>query len=276
MRDDWGDDLGEPSFFTDEQQLERLRTAVAARDPELLEDFGEADNSVAEALADVLDDYDVDPEVRAAAAIAIGPTLEMCEWERDEDGTLDEGPYGAPLSNRVYQRVQSVLRRLAESPDTPKLLRRRAIEGSVRSPEDWHEAILRELWESGDVELRMTAVFGMPCLYAVDFTAEIESALEAPEEELRAEAIYAAGQLGLARHAREFARLAGDPSTPEALRYSAISAIGRLGKDGDPDLLWELTEDPDETVAAIAEEAFQEARLDLCDLDDLDDDDDLD
>ena len=50
-------------------------------------------------------------------------------------------------------------------------------------------------------------------------------------------------------------------------------ALGRLGQDGDLDLLRDLTEDDDETVAAIAEEAFEEARLDL-ELDELDEPDD--
>ena len=75
------------------------------------------------------------------AAIALGPALELCYWELDDEGSLPPPSDWnmAPLSQAVYDRLVETLRRLYLDAATPELVRRRVLEEFFPIPylEDW-------------------------------------------------------------------------------------------------------------------------------------------
>ena len=72
----------------------------------------EVDDELAEELLRLLYE-DPSEDVRARVPIALGPTLELCDEELDENGYLASWgcPNEAPLSQVVYDRLVATLRR---------------------------------------------------------------------------------------------------------------------------------------------------------------------
>lgn len=252
------------------------------------------DDALARELLRFARDPNRDPEERARALIALGPALQMCWEDEDDDGTLPAAPPDAsafeeaffehPLSNAVYAQVLETLRRLYHDADLPKLLRRRALEASVRAPREWQRDATRAAWGSGDPEWRVTALFAMGFLGSLrdgGFREEISEAFFSDDSVLRREAILAAGRGGIEDLTGPMMHLAGDPNVDREDRLAAIEALGEMAEEGASDLLSELTEDPDVEIAETARWALEEALLfsdaalygDLDDLglDDLDD-----
>ena len=54
---------------------------------------------------------DAPVEVRAAAAIALGPTLEECDGEFDDGAVVLAGFLGPPISEATYRQILEVLHR---------------------------------------------------------------------------------------------------------------------------------------------------------------------
>ncbi|MCZ7679233.1 MAG: HEAT repeat domain-containing protein [Sandaracinaceae bacterium] len=88
---------------------------------------------------------DEDEEVRASAAIALGPSLEECDIEG-----FDHEIAEPPLAEALFERIATGLERLYREPSAPKLVRRRALEAAVRAPRPWQTAAVRAAWASGD------------------------------------------------------------------------------------------------------------------------------
>lgn len=248
---------------------EENRTIVAALrggdDEErigILDDVGEADDELAEELLRLLE-QDPSDEVRAAAAIALGPTLEIMDAEIDDQGRVESGFGMVPISQRVYDRVVETLRRVCLDRAQPALVRRRAFEAAVRSPKRWQVEVIRSAWAGDDPDWRLTAVFGMGYVIQADFSAEIETAFGSDSQDLQGEAIRAAGLRGLESLLPEVTAIAADEGAAPELRYAAVEALGYLGDEDTVELLHELTESEDELLAAIAEEAVQLASLDI-------------
>lgn len=250
---------------------------------------------VGDALARELLRFARDPgnglEERARALIALGPALQMCWEDEDDDGTLPAAPPDAsafeeaffdhPLSTAVYGKVLEDLRRVYHDADLPKLLRRRALEASVRAPRDWQKDATRAAWSSGDPEWRVTALFAMGFLGRLrdgGFREEISEAFFSDDSVLRREAILAAGRAGIEDLVGPMMHLAGDPGVDREDRLAAIEALGEMAAQGASDLLAELTDDQDSEIAETARWALDETLLfsdaalfgDLADLD-LDD-----
>ena len=260
------------SFSEDNQE-----TVDGLRDPKpetrlaTLYDLGEADDELVDEILRVFLD-DSSEEVRGAAAIALGPTLELCDWELDEEGRLnDDELYGAPLSQAAYDRATGTLKRVATDPAQPKLVRRRALEAAVRSTKPWQEAATREAWAADDEAWRATALFCMGYLHRVDFASEIEDALGSDSLELAREAILAAGQRDMGHLLPRIMTVAADRDAQAELRYAAVEALGSLGGDDAQSLLESLTSSRDTTMAELAEVALENLRISRS-VDELDDD----
>lgn len=262
--------------FSDENRevVEILRVGTDEDRLEVLEECGEVDDELAAELLRFLES-DAPDEGRAAAAIALGPTLEMMDTELDEQGRVENAFGMAPLSQRVYDLVVETLRRVCLDQAEPVLVRRRAFEAAVRSPKDWQVDVIRSAWAGDDADWRLTAVFGMGYVIQADFAAEIEAAFKSDSQELQGEAIRAAGLRELESLLPEVTAIAADRDAAPELRYAAVEALGHLGDEDTVELLHELAESDDEILAGIAEEALQWASLEMevDDLDDLDDED---
>ncbi|MGD2114718.1 MAG: HEAT repeat domain-containing protein [Acidobacteriota bacterium] len=221
-----------------------------------------------------------DVEERGHALIALGPTLQICWEDEDDDGTLPAPPPDAtlfeeaffthPLSTAVYEQVRNELRHIYHDADLPKLLRRRALEAAVRAPRDWQRDAAGAAWRSDDPEWRITAIFTMGFLGGLpedDFDDEIAEAFGSDDPLVRRQAILAAGRAGVERLAGPVMDLAGDRHADREDRLAAIEALGEWMLSDAAELLQDLLGDPDAEIAEAAEWALDEATL-LSELDD--------
>ncbi len=249
--------------FSDENRF----LVAALRDPDgevrlraLEEAVDEADDELAEEMIRLLLE-DPDEEVRARVPIALGPTLELCWDELDEEGRLP--PISDwnlnPLTQGVYDRLVETLRRVYLDGAAPELVRRRVLEGAVRSPLPWQEKATAAAFRSENELWRITAVFCMGHLSGFD--DQIVEAFDSGSEAVRYEAIRAAGLRGIQRLARPLLALAEDPEADVDERVAAIGALPALEHPRATDLLDELCADPDEAIAEAAEEALDELSM---------------
>lgn len=171
--------LGDPS----EDEAVRQEAAMLAGDLVVMSD------EVAAGLLAVLDSPDEDEKLRGRAAIAFGPALEELDLQMDDD------PEEPAVSEDVAARIRTALQRLHLDSEVPKHVRRMALEASIRGSEDWHPEAVREAYHSGDPDWERTAVFCMG--YMPGFEDRIVEALESPRDDVRRQAITAAGNQGV-------------------------------------------------------------------------------
>jgi hypothetical protein len=128
---------------------------------------------------------DVKPEkLRAKAAISLGPVLEQADTDGLED--IDE----VPITERTFHAIQETLRKTYLDADVPQEVRRRALEASVRAPQDWHFDAIRAVFNSGDEAWQLTATF-CNALHARFRGRDLRGAGENPD--IHYEAVCAAG-----------------------------------------------------------------------------------
>ncbi len=241
-----------------------LRSTDDAARIAALADVDEADDELAAEILAVLQSTAA-PELRAAAAIALGPTLEVVDADLDEHGRVDAS-YGEPvLSQRQFDRVTAALEELCRDPAQPELVRRRALEAAVRSPRPWQVPVVRKAWAGDSLPWRMSAVFAMAYLADVDFSAEIVAAFHSGTPELVREAVFAAGQREVVALRHDIAAIADDEQAQRELRLTAVEALGWLADDEATALLERLSRAQDGDLAETAELALAMAQLDLDD-----------
>lgn len=239
---------------------------------ELAGDLNVIDNDLANVLLAVLRNKEEPEELRAKAAISFGPALEMADIEFDDElGEFDD-PEGVPISLGQFRTVQEALHRIYSDPSTPKLVRRRILEASVRAGADWHADAIREAYASGDRDWMLTAVFGMR--YVEGFAKEILEALGSSDPEIHFEAVMAAGTEELDAAWPHVLALVEDESTEKDLRIAAIEAIGQIRPAEARGILIELTGSLDEDIVDAADEALSYMAPDAADEDFEDDDED--
>ena len=206
-----------------------------------------------------------DEVFRGDVAVALGPSLELCDLELDPEGripdTHDDPMMMAPLTHGMYQRVTEDLHAVYADASYPKLVRRRALESAVRSPKPWQEAAARAAWASDDPEWRATAVFCMGLLHHCDFAEEIAAALHCDEDPSRYEAIVAAGHRAIEALGPEIRAIALDEEAMPELRYVAVEAMPTLAVKDAGDILLELSNSDDERMSEAAENALEELTL---------------
>jgi HEAT repeat protein len=227
---------------------ERLLAAEFAGDLTVL------DNDLANVLLAVLRNNEEPEELRATAAIAFGPVLEMAFVEFDEElGEFDD-PEALPISVGQFRTIQEALGRAYSDTATPKLVRRRALEASIRAPEPWHQDAVGEAYASGDPEWMLTAVFAMAGVPG--FENETLEALNSNDPEIHFQAVITAGEKELDAAWPHIFSLAQDDDTEKDLRIAAIGAIGGIRPAEAEELLSELSSSGDEDIAAAADDAL--------------------
>lgn len=209
--------------------------------------------------------------IRADSLVGLGPVIEEAGLDYADDIEFDFGPeLGPPVSREVFKSIVDDIRRLYEDESQPKMIRRRAMEVLVRSPEPWLRDEIRKHYASDDADWKLTSVFAMG--FVPGFDGEIAETVKSADESLLFEALNAAGSMGVSAAAARVRELAQSSRDME-IRIAAIEALPNVDPEGAADILQKLIGSDDEEVAQTAEAVLDEFLMDEG-LNDLDDDDD--
>ncbi len=222
---------------------DRMLAAEFAGNPAAVND------ELVETLLAVAGDAGEPDQLRGIAAISLGPVLD----EMDADA-FDDDFDPAPISVPVFQKIKETLRQLFEDKTAPKDVRRRILEASVRANADWHIEAIREAYASGDRDWMLTGVFCMR--WEAGFDEQIMDALKSSDEEIRYEAVQAAGNNELDEAWPHVLALVKKPNTEKYLLLAAIEAVSSIRPVEALSVLSKLTTAKDQDVVDAAEEAI--------------------
>jgi HEAT repeat protein len=204
------------------------------------------------ALLTILRDGGKSEQVRAGAAIALGPVLEQVDMDGFDD------PDDSPIAQRTFATIQASLRTLYAEATVPQEVRRRILEGSVRAAQEWHHGAIAAAWASRDEAWRLTAAFCMR--FVRGFDAQIREALGSPNQDVRYQAIVAAGNWEMTEAWPHVAALLTSPAADKDLLLAAIEASATIRPDEALPLLYDLAGSNDEDVADAVREALAMAK----------------
>jgi HEAT repeat protein len=202
---------------------------------------------------------DADPEVRAAAANALGLFVYL--------GELDEIPAA------LYDQIEDDLLRAATSAKET-LVRRRALESLGYSGREEVIPLIEAAFRDKNPDWIVSALFAMGRSSDERWKKPVLSKLRAPDEDIRSEAIHAAGELEIASARSALLDMLEDEEDL-ALRREIIWALSKIGGESVRERLDEVLEaETDDEEAAFIEEAMDNltlldemAQFDLLDLD---------
>jgi hypothetical protein len=259
---DWPADAGKMfrKILTDRRAKASDRLIAA----ELAGDFTVINDELAGALLAIVRDASEPEGLRARAAISFGPALEQANLGEFED------PDEVPITEGMFHNIQDSLRELYLDHSTPKEVRRRILEASVRAPEAWHQDAIVQAYSSGDKKWMLTAVFAMR--WVRGFDNQILAALESANTDIHYEAVQAACNWELDAAWDHIVELLNDPDTPKPLLLAAIGAAGSIRPAEAGIILVDLADSEDEDIAEAADEAMMMAEG-ASDLDEDDEDD---
>jgi hypothetical protein len=239
---------------------------------ELAGDFTVINDPLADALLIIVGNAAEPEELRAQAAISLGPALEQADIDEFDD------PDAVPISEKTFRKIKQSLRKVYADSGVPKLVRRRILEAAVRAPEDWHSNAIRTAWSSADPEWKLTAVFGMR--HVRGFDEQIVEALESADPLIHYEAVCAAGNWEVDAAWPHVTALLAAPGTDKDLLIAAMHAVAYIRPGEAGVLLVDLADSEDEDIAEAASESMAEAEGmsddEFEDDDDFDDEDDED
>jgi HEAT repeat protein len=211
---------------------------------------------------------DEDIGVRAAAANALGLFIYL--------GELEKIP--ANLHHRIEDQL---LKAVASSEDI--LVRRRALESLGYSGRDEVIPLIEAAYHEKNPDWVVSALFAMGRSSDERWKKQVLSQLHSPDEDIRSEAIVAAGELELSSARAALLDLLDDEEDL-GLRRALIWALSKIGGEGVRNKLDELLEiEEDDEEADFIEEAMEnlsfteDVQFTLLDLDPDEDfpDDDL-
>jgi HEAT repeats len=184
---------------------------------------------------------DPDTEARAAAANALGLFVYQ--------GELEKIP--AELHHRIEDNLLKVL---ATSKEV--LVRRRALESLGYSGRDEVIPLIEAAYHDKNPDWVVSALFAMGRSSDERWKKQVLSKLHAPDEDVRSEAVHAAGELELAA-ARPILLDSLEDEEDLELRRELIWALSKIGGEGVRDKLEEILEaEEDDEEADFIEEAM--------------------
>ncbi len=225
------DDLARSLFADDDPQVRAsaIRLLWESEDVKLVPVF-----------LDILN-KDEDIEVRAAAANALGQFVYL--------GELDKIPA------ELHHEIEDQLLATATSPQET-LVRRRALESLGYSGREEVVPLIETAYSEKDPDWKVSALFAMGRSCDERWKKQVLSQLRSPNEDIRSEAIHAAGELELKSASPVLLDLLEDEEDPE-LRRELIWALSQIGGEGVRAKLEELLEmEEDDEEADFIEEAL--------------------
>lgn len=221
------------------------------------------DDNMGNLLLTIIRDNDEPEELRAKAAISLGPALDYADMMEFDD------PDDILLSAETFSKVQKQLQDIYQDAGAPKKLRRKVLEASVRAPMDWHKQAIREAYRCNDQEWLLTAVFCMG--YVKGFDDEILESLKSENSNIFYEAICSAGNWGIQKAWPYIEEIITGEGLDKPLLIAAIDASIHVNPCESMDILTELSLSDDEEIADAAEEALSMAGMYAGDLSEYDD-----
>lgn len=238
--------------------LARLRDREGDEDERLLVielagDFTVINDELALALLSLSESGGEPPELRGQAAISLGAALEHSDTMGFEDAD------DIVISEDTFVRIQESLQRVHGDDGAPEEVRRRALEASVRAPQDWHREAIERAYSRPEVEWKRTAVFCMR--FVQGFGEDIVGALGSTDAETHEQAILAAANWEIQEAWPHVATLLDSEDIDKGLLLAVIEAVPFLRPREAWDLLasFEASEDEDIAEAAIEAQAMAEA-----------------
>ena len=207
---------------------------------------------------------DVDPEVRAAAANALGLFVYQGELEK--------------IPTNVHHKIEDDLLKAATSAKEI-LVRRRALESLGYSGRQEVIPLIEAAYHEKDPDWVVSALFAMGRSSDERWKKQVLSKLHDPDEDVRSEAVHAAGELELPSARSILIDLLEDEEDLE-MRREIIWALSKIGGEGVRDRLDELLDaEEDDEEASFIEEAMDNLTftedMGLTDMFDLDPEADL-
>ena len=241
---------------------------------ELAGDLVVMNDELAESLLQIVLNKDEPEDLRGGAAIGLGPVLEQADTECVDGDEFDD-PESVPITPLTFRNIQESLHKVYGDESNPKEVRRRVLEGAVRSPQDWQRDAIRAAYSSGDKDWVLTAVFAMR--YVRGFDDLILEALKSADPEVHYQAVCAAGNWGLDGAWPHVIQLVKNPATPKPLLLAAIEAVGNIRPKEAGKVLMDLTDSDDEEIAEAADDAVAMAEaMSAEEVDEEDDEEDED
>lgn len=218
---------------------------------ELAGEFSVISDKMADTLLSVVNNNAENKELRAKAAISLGPVLEYADMMNFED------PDDIVISEHTFTKIQATLRKLYMDAIVPSSLRRQILEASVRAPQDWHQNAVRAAYYSGELEWKLTAVFCMRCINGFD--QQILESLNSNHPEIEYQAVCAAGNWEVSTAWPHIVSLITSQTTDKYLLLAAIEAASTIRPLEAPSLLHRLLDSKDQDIIDSVHEAIQTA-----------------
>jgi HEAT repeat protein len=178
---------------------------------------------------------DLSPDVRAAAASALGKYIFL--------GELEE------ISNSVLHRVEEALFKAAGGADDA-LVRRHAIESLGFSSRDDVPPLIRAAYDTNDPDWVASALYAMGRSYDQQWENDVKRMLRNPKANVQLEAVRAAGELELSSTERIILDLLEEEAQDPEIRFAVIWSLSQIGGEVVRETLEKLleeSEDEDET-----------------------------
>jgi hypothetical protein len=243
---DWPKDVGKIFQETLDNHLADLSDRLLAA--EMTGNLVVFNDALAKTLLSIVNNSDEPIELRARAAISFGPALEHVDLYGFED------PDDIVLSEEIVGEIQASFKKFCYDADIPKEVRRHILEAAVRAPQDWHSAAVSAAFASGDEKWQCTAVF---CMQFIEgFEQQILEALESESQDIRYEALLAAGNWELAKAWPSIARLFSDPGIDKTMLFAVIDAAANIGLPEAVNPLEKLMYSDDDDIVDAANEAL--------------------
>lgn len=241
---------------------DRLLAAELAADSTVIND------ELADALLSILRNPRESDALRGQAAISLGPALEYADMDGFED------PDDVPITEPLFRKIQKTLHTLYMDAQTPKEVRRRVLEASVRAPESWHKDAVRTAYRSSDKDWKLTAVFCMQFIRGFD--KQILESLKSQNPDIHYHAVCAAGNWGIDAAWAHIAALVTSEETEKELLLAAVEAAAFILPDKASEILSPLLESDDEDIVDAVYEALAMAGESFDEEDDDEEDDEED
>ncbi len=219
---------------------------------EMAGNFVVINDALADVLLNIVKNSNESEELRCKAVISFGAALDYIYIDMDEFAEFDEYEDFA-VTEAMYRRIIKSLKKLYFDGTVSELVRRRTLEASIRSPQEYHSGAVRAAYQSGSENWMVTAVFCMT--YLKGFQQEILEALQSKNLDIKYHAVQAAGNWGLIEAWPYIRDILSDQNTDINLLLAAVDATVTIEHDDAEFALNELLDssDDDDIIDAVEE-----------------------